>query len=391
MTSALTILHLLDGRFHCGASVVTRMLVKALQQHGVDARLICLYEGEVTTAARAEQLDPVVLPGTGSAWHRLQALRQILQTHSRAGRKCILHSHQMRANRFACVAAACQHIPHVITIHAHNEELLRDLFPRRSKRALIRAIHYATLDRAAARIAVSPGVLRQLHARGYAPGRTQLIRNLTVIPEPVQNVASIRQALRAELQLPDDAWWILSAGRLVAVKQFDVLLQALATMTSPPLERAVVLLAGEGPLRPELEQSAEALGIRDRVRFLGWRTDLQRLIAACDCTISTSRSECSPVFVIEAMSLERPVVAAAAEDVAALIQDKEQGLLFPVGSPAGLVACLTRIASEPGLAPKLGQAARQRIQAWFDTGHTLQQTLALYEDVSHTKPRRTPA
>jgi glycosyltransferase involved in cell wall biosynthesis len=379
MKAQLSVFHLLDGRFHCGASLVTRTLIQSLRAADVDAKLVCLYEGAVAAAARSEGLDPVVLPSSGTALARLHALRKMIDPAPDA--RSILHSHQLRANRFASLAAALARIPHVITIHTHKEELLREYFPNPAKRAIMRTLHYWTLDRAAARIAVSPGILQTLLARGYAPDRTQLIRNITNIPEPCEDVKAIRSAVREELGVPEKTVLLLAAGRMVPVKQFETLLQAIPLMKGPPLDQAIVLFAGDGHRRQALEQHAHDLGISHRTRFLGWRTDLQRLILASDCAISTSRSECSPVFLIEAMSLARPVVAADAVDVAALVRDREQGLLFSVGSPEALVDRLAFLMKNRERGHQLGKAARLHIQTLFDTDRTISDIVGLYKTV----------
>ncbi len=390
MSRPLEILHMIDGRFHCGASLVTRKLVQALRAVNLEAQLICLYEGDVADAARAENLAPIILPSSGTALTRLNALKNLLQDVRDGGSNPILHSHQLRANRFASIAASRVGVPHVISVHTHKEELLRDLFPNPAKRDLMRKIHHWTLGRAAARVAVSPGILRQLLACGYSEPHSCLIRNVTTIPEPIAEAEAMRREVREELGLSPDTWLGLAAGRLVTVKQFEVLLRAVPLMTTPPLDRAVVLLAGDGDRRPALEQLASELGIAERVRFLGWRDDLQRLITAADCAISTSRSESSPVFLIEAMSMAQPVVAADAEDVVALIKDGENGLLFRVGASEELVEKMILLTQEPALRSRLGAAAREHIKEIFNNDRSISQMVDLYHAVSNV-PAGVPA
>lgn len=380
------VFHLLDGRIHCGASMVTKSLVRELQAAGVDARLICLYPGPVADAARTEGLPVAVLP-EGSLLARLNGLIRLLrEARDASGGVPVLHSHQLRANRFATLAAWRTRSPHVISVHTHKEEFLRDQFPNPLKRMLMRAIHYGTLRHADARVAVSPGVLRQLRARGYPESSTRLIRNVTLLPEPAANFAGSRHRLVTELGLPDEAFVLMTAGRLVPIKQFHVLLQALARMTGR-LERVVLLLAGEGELRGELERLAASLGVTPRVRFLGWCAALEPYIQACDCAVSSSRSECSPVFLIEAMALARPVVAAAAEDVAALIADGVHGTLFPIGDVSGLVAAVDALVANPQQGRARGQEARAHVLKLFDRDRAVRDMLALYATLGCTPTR----
>jgi glycosyltransferase involved in cell wall biosynthesis len=381
----VTVYHLLDGRVHCGASLVTRTLVQALRAAGADVRLLCLYEGAAAEAARRQGLDVQLVPGH-SAPSRWRGIVRLLRAAWTAHGRPILHSHQLRANRFAALASARAGAAHVISVHTHKEDFIRDWFRNPVTRQIVRRIHYWTLNHAAARIAISPGVLRELVARGYTDGDTRLIRNLAPLPALPPNPADIRRAVRAELNLPEDAFIVLAAGRFVPLKRFDMLLKGLVTLAGLRKD-ATVVLAGDGPLRGELERSATELGVAGRVRFLGWRHDLQPYITACDCAVSCSQTECSPVFLIEAMSLARPVVAAAAEDVANLVSNGATGLLFPLNDTAEMCKAVAGVMRDPETAQRLGLAARAHIEEVFNPEETVRQMLELYARLAHTTGR----
>src|SRR5260370_1747265 len=144
--------------------------------------------------------------------------------------------------------------------------------------------------------------------------------------------------------IPAAAWSIaaggrappaVALGRLHPNKGFDLLLEALAAT------REVTLwIAGDGPLRPRLERLATRLGIIGRVRFLGWREDVPRLLAAADLLVCPSLHEPLGNVVIEAWSAGLPVVATASDGPAGLIEDGESGILVPLpgvrgGGPPG--------------------------------------------------------
>ena len=112
-------------------------------------------------------------------------------------------------------------------------------------------------------------------------------------------------------------------------------------------------LAGEGPLRRGLERQASSLGIKERVRFLGWRDDAAALLAACDMLVCSSRSEPLGNTIIEAWAARRAVIACAASGPVELIRSGETGLLVPVNDAAKLAA-----SSNPNAGA--GQAARPR-------------------------------
>lgn len=157
----------------------------------------------------------------------------------------------------------------------------------------------------------------------------------------------------------------LALGRLHPNKGFDLLIEALAE------SRNVTLwIAGDGPLRSSLERLASRLGITGRVRFLGWREDVPRLLAAADLLVCPSLHEPFGNVVIEAWSAGLPVVATASDGPAGLIQDGESGVLVPLpgsrgGGPQALANAIERVCADPALRAKLGEAGRRAYEAEF--------------------------
>jgi glycosyltransferase involved in cell wall biosynthesis len=165
---------------------------------------------------------------------------------------------------------------------------------------------------------------------------------------------------RDTLATPQGVPLALALGRLHENKAFDILLAALARV--PDLH---LWLAGEGPLRAALEGQAAALGIADRVRFLGWRDDVPALLAAADFLVCPSRHEPLGNVVIEAWASGRAVVAAAATGPRELVRDGESGLLAPLEDAAGLAAAMARLAADPALRARLAAGGRAAYAAQF--------------------------
>src|SRR5207245_5777728 len=140
-------------------------------------------------------------------------------------------------------------------------------------------------------------------------------------------------------------------GRLKGV---DVLLRAAATL--PGL---LVEVAGDGPERPGLE------AIDPSATFLGWQPRLDDLLARWDVFALPSREEAFGIAALEAMAAGRPVVATRVGGLPELIEDGLTGLLVPPDDPAALAAALARLAADPALRARMGQAARERAAACF--------------------------
>jgi len=166
--------------------------------------------------------------------------------------------------------------------------------------------------------------------------------------------------IRAEFATPTGVPLALALGRLHPNKAFDVLLQAM-----PAVPALHLWIAGEGPLRAELEALARRLGIAERVRFLGWRDDVPALFAAADLFICPSRHEPLGNVVIEAWAQALPVIATAAQGPRQLIEDGTDGMLVPIDDAAALAAAIGRLLSEPGLADGLAARGRGAYEARF--------------------------
>ena len=127
----------------------------------------------------------------------------------------------------------------------------------------------------------------------------------------------------------------------------------------------VFLIVGDGERRAELETAARASGLGDRVRFLGWRADLNRLYADLDVVVLTSKNEGSPVALIEAMAAGRPVVSTRAGGVEDVVTDGETGVVVPIGDAPAVARAVVDLLEDPARAARLGAAGRASVVARF--------------------------
>ena len=189
-------------------------------------------------------------------------------------------------------------------------------------------------------------------------------------------------ALRRELGIPQDAPVLGSVGRLEPVKNYRLALRAFARLgaeTEAPLPYLV--LAGDGSKRGELESLAGALGVSPRVRFLGWRDDIDEVLGAFDVFIMTSNSEGTSVSLLEAMSRGLcPVVTDVGGNRGVLGPDLAS-LLVPAGDEIGVSAGWARALADPGFRGAMGCLARKRVEQEFSFRKTAEKHLALYHEL----------
>ncbi len=182
---------------------------------------------------------------------------------------------------------------------------------------------------------------------------------------------------RAAFSTPEDAPLLLALGRLHVNKGFDVLIEALAEIPD-----AHLWLAGEGPLRDELEALAARLGLASRVHFLGWRTDVAGLFAAADMLVCPSRHEPLGNVVIEAWAQHVPVIAAASAGPAALIENDENGVVVAVDDKGALVSAIGRLAGDAALSARLAEGGRKAFEAEFRKDAVLARYLEFFARVA---------
>jgi glycosyltransferase involved in cell wall biosynthesis len=178
---------------------------------------------------------------------------------------------------------------------------------------------------------------------------------------------------RSAFDTPQDAPLLLAIGRLHTAKAHDVSLRALARLPGVWL-----WIAGEGPLLGELQALAAELGVADRVRFLGWRTDAPALYRTADVCVFPSRFEPLGNVVLQAWAHGLPLVAAASQGPAALVRDGDDGLLVPPDDAPALAEAARRLLDDGPLRDRLRRHGLERIEAEFSEAAVTAQWRALF-------------
>lgn len=207
-------------------------------------------------------------------------------------------------------------------------------------------------------------------AQGWPAGKVRVIPNFAA--EPPEGPP----ADRAALNTPEGAPLLLAMGRLHENKAHDVSLRALRALPG-----AYLWIAGAGPLEAKLKAMAAALGVADRVRFLGWRDDPAALYRTADVCVFPSRHEPLGNVVIQSWAHGLPVVAAASQGPAALVRNGEDGLLVPIDDAEALAEAVRRLLDDPLLKIRLIQNGHERVAAEFSEAAVVAQWRDLFADL----------
>jgi glycosyltransferase involved in cell wall biosynthesis len=358
----LSIAHIDAESGFSGGEVQVFLLMEGLRARGHRNVLFAPPGSASVRAAERRGFEHRAVPMRGAI--DLAAVVRLRRTLTRA-RPDLVHLHTSRATWLGGLAARWAGLPAVTT--RRQEKPLR-------ASARTRFV-YGTLVRRV--VAISPAVERCLAEGGVERGR--LRRIASSVDAGALTPRRARAEMRAALGLAPEEVAVLTLAALVPRKGVDLLLEALARQ--PAVQRCVLLVAGEGPARAELEARAAELGLGERARFLGARDDKAELLAACDVFALASRAEGLGVAALEAMAAGRPVLATRVGGLCEAVVEGETGLVVPSEDVAALAAALTRLAGDPALRARLGAAGPARVAAGFAAEGMVAAYEALYHEV----------
>lgn len=300
-----------------------------------------------------------------------------LRTLIRARRPDVLHTHTSKAGATGRPAAflAGGGRPAAV-IHTYHGHVLSGYFTpgrERAFRLLERALAHVT-DRL---IAVSNEVRDDLVRFHVAPrDKFAVVPYGFDLDARVRSDPATRARKRAEAMIPDDAFVIGWAGRLTNIKRPLDLVRAAAAV-----DGSVLLLAGDGELRAEIERLVAQLGVADRVHLLGYVDDIGSWYAAFDVLLLTSENEGAPVVAIEAQAAGVPVVATDAGGTRAVVDDGETGFVVPVGDVDGLADRLRTLRDDLARRTRFGATGAERMRTKFSVDRMVDRVESVYAEI----------
>lgn len=370
--SSMRVLHVVATAQRRGAELFASDLVARLNEHGIDQHVAVLRLGDEEGVSFAA--DTSVwrdgrsrLPGLRVSPVTLGALRGLV-------RRCdphLIQAHGGEALKYVTVATASER-PIVYRRIGSTPPWAGGKARRRGHAALMR--------RAARIITLSDALRRQTIAvYGLAPEKVVTIPR-GVDPQRVLPQKG-REATRAELGISPSAKVMLSLGALTREKDplthVEVAHRVMARQPD-----AMHVVAGDGPLRAELQAEIARLGIADKVRVVGNRADVGDLLAASDVMILASATEGMPGCLIEAGLAGLAAAAYAVGAVSEVIQSGITGLVVAASDRDGLTRAVLSLLARDELREAMGKAARSRCLERYDTRHLVPRYLDLYREVA---------
>lgn len=226
-------------------------------------------------------------------------------------------------------------------------------------------------------ITVSAADKRQLLEAGIPEKAITLIPNAIEVDDA--SVPTDRAAFLRGFGLPERSVVCCAVGRLVWAKGYDILIEAMAQL-APEYPHLYCLILGEGAWRTNLETQIAQAGLQGRIRLVGFRAPMETLsiVKTCDVFVMPSHSEATPIALLEAAAMGRPILATRVGGIPDLVSDDEQALLIPPGDVSALATGLSRLIDNPQLAARLGVAAQRRMRKDFSLQTMVDATTRAY-------------
>lgn len=365
----IRLLHIVDGLKAGGAELLITHIIKALGtkhykhyayyyaddgpvRKRLEAYGIPVYKGK----CRASIKQPIRFSAT--LFDQMQELISLI----RRKHIQVIQSHMGPANQLAVAVGKLSGIPVLPTVH--TPAAFADKRSRWDVRVYFKKAVNHFVYRAADRVLVVSQEIKEIIQQrfGLKDDKLLLLKNGIVCDD----CTSESSGFQKEFPNSADKLKLVSAGRLVPLKSFDILLQAIAVVINQGLNDLLLLIAGEGEERIRLERLIQELRLGDCVKLLGLRHDVLGLMKASDIFVMPSRYEGVSLAMIEAMACGLPIIASDARGLKDCITDEQNGLLFPVDDYKALAERILRLANDKELRDRVSLGARSSFETEYD-------------------------
>ncbi len=369
----MKIMHVIESLGTGGAERLLTTLLPALQRLGNDVMVVVRTDRlELQSALETADVRVIQLPARHK-WNLVGAALNLARLAEKNDIE-VIHAHlYFPALSTALVKLLRLHsAATVVTFHnlAYAKGVNTDGLGLRVKKMLAALLYPRGFDR---KIAVSHAVAAHYRC-ALELDAIEVVHNSVDI-QAIDELALYPRRLAAE------PLHIVVPGRLVHEKGQADLLEALATLRDQGLAFTATI-AGDGPMRAELERATRLAGLESSVSFTGVlpHEALLKLVATADIVVIPSRFEGFGLTAIEAMALSRPVIVTAVGGLLEIVENERSGIIVSAGKPQELADAVQRLLSSRALREEFGRAGRKRVEQAFSLPQIAAKLQAIYQE-----------
>ncbi|HOJ51814.1 MAG TPA: glycosyltransferase family 4 protein [Syntrophales bacterium] len=372
----LKILFVIDGLEFGGGERVFSQIIRGLAPESYDIHAASFPEGAFRFSLPAHVTFHAVDFSRRTDFRLFLQLYSIIKDHGIE----IVHGQGGRAEFFARIAARLGGAKAYISTIAMPVEG----YDVPSAKRILYEILDRTTERLVTRFLVCSSALERvlIEDHGIEESRiTKIYNGIEWQEYDPHLLGEERSEIRTKLGLASEVPLVGAIGRLVWQKGFIFFLKAIPNIFHA-VPQARFVLVGDGPLRAILEEEAKRLKILERTTFVGYTKEAKKFLAAMDVVVIPSLREGFPMVTLEAMALEKPIVATEIDGITEQIHSGKEGILVPPQSPESLARAVIYLLQERAYAEQLGKAARKKVRAQFSVEKMIGETTKVYEELT---------
>jgi glycosyltransferase involved in cell wall biosynthesis len=371
-----------------GAGGAETVLVELAKAAPPGLRLIVVGLSDARNDDRIDNRVAAELRELGTTVYELRAARYDptaafrLAKILRDERVDVVHTHLKHADIVGGLAAKLAGLPSVSTLHTI------DIPTSKMHRLRVRTAVFARRSLSSTVIALSTAQLRWYHEYAGGHAAVTMIPNGVMEPQPTRDPASIRE----EIGVPPDALLALCVSLMRPEKGHAELLEAVRLVS--PDSPVVFALAGDGPLLVNIRSIVQSdVLLRGRVRLLGFRSDVDDLVSACDFVVQPSLEDALPTALISALASGRPIVATNVGGIPDIV-GPGCGILVdprPSSLSAAIAEMVDTIRSKPEAVQAIRRVARERYETRFSAETWVRGLREVYQGAIDSRRAATSA
>lgn len=353
----MKVLHLISGGDSGGAKTHLFSLLDKLKDKAY-VRVACLIDGVFFQELQEKDIDNVLFRQKNR--FDLSVVNEIVKMINEE-KFDVFHVHGARANFVAEFVMNKIDIPTVTTVHSDylldfDEPIKKILFTNLNKRALKKIKYH---------IAVSDNFKDMLIERGFKPNNIHTVYNgmdFSCVPDDI--TPKEEYAKKHGFEYDENITYVGIAARFDIVKGVDVFIKAAGEVLKDH-NNIEFLIAGDGAEKEKLLKLAQSTGFSEKIRFLGYESDIYGFWNIIDINCLTSLCESFPYSMLEGAALGKPMIASRVGGIPSLVVDDETGYLFESGEYEELAKKISFLAENPGIISSLGENIKKRATSLF--------------------------
>lgn len=367
------VLWLVDSLGQGGAESLVATFAESIDPGEIELTVACLHGSDGVNAERLRALKVPVLDLHARNLRDVAAFRRLLRILRERGIE-LIHAHLTYAAIWSALASRITGIPSIASLHVSPDatRTLESTARHRIMTDLRDRLMRAVVNRwSRAVVTVSSALRDDYLARGLDASKVRVVHNGIVVERFRRSREDARERLQRELDIPRDAPIVATVAVLRPQKGIEVLLEA-----ARDVRDAYFVIIGDGPKAEEWRALARG---NERIRWAGFRTDVDAMLAGCDLLVHPTLDDAFPTVLLEAMAAGLPIVASRVGGIPEIVTPGVNGELVPPGDAHALARTITALLEDGPALQRMRDNARTEVGR-FSTEAWVRRLMSVYRE-----------